>query len=135
MKRNDFDLFGDWFGLPFETENRRNEVMKTDIEESDNGYKLNIEVPSVKKGDVKVSLNDGYLVVTVEKKGKDIEKDNVGKVIHKERYFGTFKRSYYVGEAIKDNDIDAKLEDGVLVIDVKKPQKEEEKNSKFIEVK
>ena len=57
IRRNSYDPFFDLFDFPFESQHK-NEVMKTDIEENENAYKLSIEVPSVKKEDVKISLED-----------------------------------------------------------------------------
>lgn len=133
IRRNSYDPFFDLFDFPFESQHK-NEVMKTDIEENENAYKLSIEVPSVKKEDVKISLEDGYLNVFIEKKNENVEKDNKGKILHRERYYGSFKRAFYVGEDVKNKDISASLVDGVLGITVKKPVKEENKEVQYIDI-
>ena len=56
-------------------------------------------------------------------------------MIHRERFFGTYKRSYYVGDGIRQSDIGASLENGILNIEVKKPQRQEEESINYIEVK
>lgn len=132
-KQNYFDLFdpffNDFFGLDRNT--KYNEVMKTDIIDHDDSYEMKIDLPEVNKEDVKMSLEDGYL--TIEAK---VEKntENNDKYIRKERYYGEYKRSYYIGDNVKEEDIDAKLENGVLNLTIKKKEvKAPEK--KYIEIK
>ena len=133
LKNKKYDLFDDLFDFPY-SERRYLDLMKTDIEEYDDSYHINVEVPSVKKEDVKISLEDGYLTISIEKKNNNDLKDKTGKVIHKERYFGSIKRSYNVGD-VKEEDISAKLENGLLTVVIKKPEpvKEEEKR-KYIDI-
>ena len=54
--------------------------------------------------------------------------------MHRERYYGSFKRAFYVGEDVKNNDISASLVDGVLGITINKPVKEENKEIKYIDI-
>ena len=91
--------------------------MKTDIIDHEGFYEMKIDMPEINKDDIKMSLNDGYL--TIEAK---VEKntDNNDKYIRKERYYGEYERSYFVGDAVKEEDIDAKLENGVLTLNIKK---------------
>ena len=69
------------------------------------------------------------------KQDKD-EKDDKGRYIRRERFYGTAKRSFYVGEDVKQEDIKAKYTDGVLVLDVPKvqPKVEEEEAPKYIDI-
>lgn len=133
--RKNYDPFLDLlFEAPFYKENSHGELMKTDIEELNDSFRLTIEVPSVKKEDIRISFNEGYLDVEVEKKNMEVEKDNKGKILHKERFFGTLKRSYYLGDEIDENEICAKLENGELVVVVKKLLEKEEKKIKYINI-
>ncbi len=100
-------------------------VMKTDVQEHDEGYELDIDLPGIKKDDIKVSLENGYLTVNASK-NLDKDKKNIkGRVIRQERYSGAMQRSFYVGEALTEADVKAKFEDGVLKLNV--PKKEAEK--------
>ncbi len=131
--RNYFDLFdpffNDFFGL--DRNAKYNEVMKTDIIDHDGFYEMKIDMPEIKKEDVKMSLNDGYLTIEAKIEKNDDEND---KYIRKERYYGEYERSYYVGDNVKEEDIDAKLNDGVLTLNIKKTEaKAPEK--KYIEIK
>lgn len=131
--QNYFDLFdpffNDFFGLDRNV--KYNEVMKTDIIDHDGSYEMKIDLPDIKKEDVKMSLEDGYL--TIEAKINK-ENDSNEKYIRKERYYGEYERSYYVGTDIKETDIDAKLENGVLTLNITKPEVVKPEK-KYIEVK
>lgn len=97
-------------------------VMRTDIKESDDGYELDIDLPGYKKEDVRAELKEGYLTVSAETKKSDDEKDDSGRYIRRERYYGTCSRSFYVGEEVTQDDIKARFEDGILKLYV--PKKE-----------
>ena len=88
--------------------------MKTDVHEKDGQYDMDIDLPGFKKEDIKVELHDGYLQVSAVKGLNEEEKDEKGKLIRQERYSGSMQRSFYVGESIKQEDVKAKFEQGVL---------------------
>ena len=97
-------------------------IMKTDIKENEAGYDLAVELPGYKKEDLKLELKDGYLTINAEINHDNDEKDDKGNYIRRERYYGKSSRSFYVGEAVTEEDIKAKYEDGILNINV--PKKE-----------
>ena len=115
------DMFDDMFTSPFFT-NRSDMVMKTDITEKDGYYTLDMELPGCKKEDIHLELNDGYLNVSASHNTSKDEKDDKGNVIRQERYSGTFSRSFYVGENVKEEDIKASYENGELKITFPKEQ-------------
>ena len=87
-----------------------------------------------KKEDIKLSLDDGYLTIAASFNETEEEK-NKGKIIHRERHFGNFSRSFYVGEELEEKDIKAKLENGVLTLDVAKVEAiKKEKEKKYISI-
>lgn len=100
------------------------ETMKTDIKETDEGYELDIDLPGYKKEDIKAELKEGYMTITAEKKTEEENKDENGKFIYRERFIGNCSRSFYVGDAVTEEDIKAKFEDGILKMFV--PKKEAE---------
>ena len=100
-------------------------VMKTDVHEHDEGYELDIDLPGFKKDEIKLSLDNGYLLVSAAK-SLDKDKKNIkGKIIRQERYAGSMQRSFYVGDTLTETDIKAKFEDVVLKLSI--PKKEPEK--------
>ena len=104
-------------------------VMKTDVRETDSGYEVDIDLPGFKKDEVQVQLKDGYLTISAAKGLDKDEQDKKGNYIRRERYAGTLSRSFYVGDAVSEEDIHAKYEDGILKLSVpKKAPKAVEKN-------
>ena len=99
---------------------RANEIMKTDVKETENGYEVAIDLPGFKKEDVTCELKDGYLTISAEKKLEENEKNEEGKYIRRERYTGSQSRSFYVGEGIHEDEIKASFQDGILRLDVPK---------------
>ena len=135
MPRKNFDLFDDIFDDSFFVSRNDNKMMKTDVEEKDDGYEFAIDLPGVKKDNIKVSLDDGYLTISAKQESKDDEKNKHGKFIRRERYYGEVSRSFYVGESITEEDIKAKLEDGILKINIPKKENKQIDNKKYIEIK
>ncbi len=97
-------------------------IMKTDVHEHDDGYELDIDLPGMKKEEISLSLENGYLSVNAVKDLNKEEKDKKGKLIRQERYSGSMHRSFYVGDALTEEDIKAKFENGVLKLSI--PKKE-----------
>ncbi|MCR4577978.1 MAG: Hsp20/alpha crystallin family protein [Clostridiales bacterium] len=94
--------------------------MKTDVHEHEDHYEVDIDLPGFKKEDVTLELENGYMTVTASKGVDKDEKTEKGKLIRQERYAGALQRSFYVGDALTREDITAKLEHGVLSINVPK---------------
>ena len=95
-------------------------VMKTDIKEADGRYVIDIDLPGFKKDEIHAELKDGCLTISASK-GLDKE----GRYIRRERYAGAMSRSFYVGENVKQEDITARFENGILSLSV--PKEEEQK--------
>ena len=79
-----------------------------------------MELPGVKKENVTVELKDGALEIKVVSEVNNDEKDSKGKYLRRERFYGSCSRSFYVGEDVKQEDIKAKFDNGVLTITVPK---------------
>jgi len=133
-RRNDYDLFDDLFEGDDFLPRRESSIMKTDIKELKDGYEIHVDLPGYEKENINLELNDGYLQVTA-KQEKEENKEEEGKFIHKERFYGTCSRSFYVGDQIKEEDIRAEFKNGILKICVpKKEVKEELPEVKRIEI-
>ena len=113
---------------------RAAQVMKTDVHEHDDKYELDIDLPGFKKDEVKLSLENGYLLVSAAKGLDKEEKDKKGKLIRQERYAGSMQRSFYVGDAVKKEDVKAKFEDGVLRLTVPKNETEKVPEKQYIAI-
>lgn len=109
--------------------------MRTDVKDTDEGYELHVELPGCKKENVSAELKDGTLVISASTKSENDQKDENGKFIRRERFSGNCSRSFYVGDAVEQEDIKAKFEDGILKIFVpKKEAKPEIDTRKFIAI-
>ena len=108
------------------------QTMTTDVIEEENSYKLIIDIPGIKKEDIKIELDNGYLKISTSSSSSSEEKDKDGKCIRKERYSGHSSRSFYVGDKIKHDDIKAKIENGTLILNF--PKTKEKPQNKFIEI-
>ncbi len=123
-------LFDDWMALPFRSfesdldhklyGKHAARVMKTDLKEHDEGYELSVDLPGFKKEQIELQLQSGYLTITASKGLEEEDKDKKGRLVHQERYSGSMTRSFYIGEHIREEDVKAKFENGVLTLDFPK---------------
>ncbi|MCR5447790.1 MAG: Hsp20/alpha crystallin family protein [Erysipelotrichaceae bacterium] len=127
------DLFDSFFDDMFPTFNTAS-VMRTDIREKDGNYLLDIDLPGYKKEDIKISLYNGNLTIQAEHNDSKEEKDAKGNVIRQERYSGTCSRTFYVGESIRESDIHAGYENGILTLQIPTEQKKEAEEKKYINI-
>ena len=137
------DLLDDWMDFPrmdFGDIDRKlygkraAQVMKTDVHELGDKYELDIDLPGFKKDEIKLSLDNGYLSVSASKGLDKDKKDKKGKIIRQERYSGAMNRSFYIGDDVKQEDVKAKYEDGVLKLVVPKKESEKVQEKKYIAI-
>ena len=109
-KRNYYlnDYF-DLFDIPY---NKEKEYMKTDIFESNNRYIIEMDLPGIKKDNIKVNYENGYLTI---KATKNTLTANPNTYIRRERFYGETKRSFYIGIK-RETDIKATYQEGILQI-------------------
>ena len=129
-------LFNDLMDFPFDRGfffffKRESTLMKTDVKEKEGVYELEMELPGYKKEDVTAQLKNGYLTISASKNTGSEEKDEKGNYIRRERYCGQCARSFYVGEEVRQEDIKARFENGILMLSIPKeePQKPVEENT------
>jgi HSP20 family protein len=92
-----------------------------DIAEDDKEYLVKAELPEVAKEDVKVTVENGTLKISGERKA---EKEENGRKFHRvERYYGRFERSFSIPEDADGNNVSAGFKDGVLRVRVAKSEK------------
>lgn len=129
----DFDLFS----TPFEGFGSLMSIkhpMSTDIVEDGENLKIIMDLPGVKKENVKITLENGYLTISASTKGDSEEKNEEGTFIRRERHSGELTRSFAVSKDVSKDDIRAKLENGTLTLLVpKEPAKDASSNTIEIE--
>ena len=128
-RKNSFDLFDDFFYDDFFPTNNRKErtLMKTDIKEGKDKYILDIDLPGFDKQNINMSLNNGYLNIHA-KVNKEEKSDKDEKYVHQERFYGECSRSFYVGNEINEEDINAEFNNGILKIEIPKKDSEDRSN-------
>ena len=134
----------DWMNFPFESDfwGKKNplygkhvkNMMKTDIREHEGGYEVDIDLPGFTKDEISVQLEEGYLTVSASKAIDKDEEDKKGKYIRKERYAGAMQRSFYVGNALTQEDIRAKYENGILRLSIPKKDEKAVETKKHIAI-
>lgn len=101
-----------------------------DIIEDDKEWLLKADLPEVKKEDVKVTVENGVLTITGERKFEKEEKDR--KYHRVERSYGNFLRSFALPDAADGTKVNAEFKDGVLKVHLPKSEKA---RPKTVEVK
>ncbi|GAB3051399.1 MULTISPECIES: Hsp20/alpha crystallin family protein [Bacillaceae] len=136
---NPFNMIDDFFDdafkdFPLARRNLVTDPFKVDIQETDNEYLVDAELPGIKKNDIDVTLNDeGRLTISVNREENVDTKDEDNNYIHQERRYDSMQRSLFLANA-KTDDVKAKLEDGLLRITVGKDEQAVKDNSRKIEI-
>ena len=134
-RRDNFDLFNDFFGDDSFFTKKQPNLMKTDIKEKNNSYVIEMDLPGFNKENINLSLNNGYLEISA-KTVKEEKNDEDEKYLRQERYYGECSRSFYIGEDLTEEDINAEFKNGILKITIPKKEEQEQKaQTKQIEIK
>ncbi len=146
------DLFDEVFNFPVDYGKRlRNEMLDkkrctTDIKEFDDRYELEMEFPGFDKSDIKAELKNGYLIVSAEHAEKKDTEDETAeaaegaeakkepKYICRERFYGKYERSFFVGKDLSKEDIKAQYANGILTLVIPKKVSRPEGESEIISI-
>lgn len=127
--------FGDWGDLSKNFfEGTQQGMLKTDVKEMDGNYQLEMELPGYKKEEINAKLENGYLTIEATKQHENEEKDHNQNYVRRERYQGSVSRSFYVGDQIKNEDIKAKFENGILLLTLPKKELIDQANDNWIRI-
>ena len=106
--------------------------MKSDVRERKDDYILDIDLPGFGKDDIKVYLENGYLIVSASK-NTEKQKEN-DRYLRQERYSGAYKRSFFIGHRANQEDIKAAYKRGVLRLIIPKTEAKETSHSGMIAI-
>lgn len=136
--RSEMDhLFDDFLGVGFPTSRilaeKRDELLpQLDVKENDKAIMIEAELPGMSEKDVELTLRDGILSISGEKKfEKREDKDNYHVM---ERRYGSFRRTLRLPDTIDEGKVAAKFDKGVLTVTVPK-KAEAVRQTKKIEIK
>lgn len=121
---NNFDSLIDSFfndDFPWRSPSVYDSSFKVDVSESDTGYTVEADMPGFTKDDIDIDLDEGRLTISCEKNEESDKSDESKNYVHKERRSTKLARSMYFPD-IDENNIRARLENGVLTIDLPKAQ-------------
>ena len=92
-------------------------VFNTDVIDTGDAFKLECELPGFKKEDIKIDIENDCLTISAERSSED--KDEKENYVKRERFYGSFTRSFDVSGINVDN-IEAGYSDGVLTVTLPK---------------
>ncbi|HHT64479.1 MAG: Hsp20/alpha crystallin family protein [Caldicoprobacterales bacterium] len=133
--RRSMDLFDldSWFDNFFRSAFRPtfygfDHQMKVDIKDNEKNYVIEAELPGVDKSEINVELRDDILTIGVQR--NEITEEERENYIHKERRTSSMSRSFQV-ENVQPQDIKARFDNGVLVIELPKSEIEAKKQHRI----
>ena len=94
--------------------------MRIDVSEKDNAYLVKADIPGVKKEDINVRIDGNIVQIDAEVNREKETKDNSGKVLRSERYWGNISRTFSLAQDVDDSKVVAKYADGVLSLELPK---------------
>ena len=133
-RKGSFDLFDDFFKDDDFFSQRTNALMKTDIKEKKDKFVIEMDLPGYNKDNINIELNNGYLTISANVSKENNEGDDE-KYVRQERFFGECSRSFYVGDEVEKEDIEAEFKNGILKIDIPKKEEKKIETTKKIEIK
>jgi len=105
------------------------------VKENDKAYIVELAAPGMKKEDFNVHLNDeGNLVVKMEKKQENKEEDKNARYLRREFSYSRFEQTLILPDDVKKEEISAKVEHGVLTVELPKLVEEKVKLSRQIDI-
>jgi HSP20 family protein len=98
---------------------------RMDISENEKEIIIQAEVPGVDKKDINISIKDFVLTIEGEKKKKEVERKS--NFFRSERFYGSFTRSFELPDNVDVDNVNAKYENGILIIELNKKELEKPK--------
>ncbi len=111
-------VFNDFFGNEW-VENQNKSVPAINIQQGENGFTVEVAAPGMTKEDCKVSLDeDNNLVVSFEKKSESEDRNKKGTYLRREFSYTQFTRKMILPDNVEKDNISAKVENGVLTVEI-----------------
>ena len=129
-----YDLFDTFFNPWYDDSEYNKKAPKQQASQNTQNLmktELQMELPGYKKEEVQAALHKGYLTISA---AKSAEETVEGKYLRRERYTGSCQRSFYVGEYLRQEDIRASFQNGILTLFVPKEDKTKTEEKKYITI-
>ena len=121
LQREVDSIFDQFFGRGSDEETSAVWAPRTDLSETDDAYRIRLDVPGMEKDDITINLQNNTLTVRGERGSEQTTEDE--EYVRVERAFGTFHRTFTLPDAVDAENIEAAYDDGVLTIHVPKTEK------------
>ena len=109
------------FMAPIRAERGLDELnIRVDVVEKDGMFKVTADLPGVKKEDIHVRIDGNLVQIDAETKQEKEVKENGGKVLCNERYYGAVSRAFSLSQDVDESKSTAKYENGVLTLELPK---------------
>lgn len=106
------------------------EDFDVDIEETDTAYKVEADLPGLTKEDIKLDYTDNVLSISAHRETETEEKDEKKNYIRRERSSRSYSRQFLI-KNVDESAIAASFENGVLMIDLPKKEKDRSKTNRI----
>jgi len=120
LQREVDSIFDQFFGRGEDDETSAVWAPRTDLSETDEAFRIRLDVPGMKKEDITVNLQNNTLTVSGERSSERTEEGE--EYVRVERAFGNFHRTFTLPDAVDQENVEASYEDGVLTINVPKTE-------------
>jgi HSP20 family protein len=120
LQREVDSIFDQFFGRGDDEETSAVWAPRTDLSETDEAFRIRLDVPGMTKEDITVNLQNNALTVSGERTSERKEDDE--EYVRVERAFGSFHRTFTLPDAVDAENVTAAYTDGVLTIDVPKTE-------------
>lgn len=105
------------------------------VKETDKSYTVELAAPGMTKSDFNVHINDeGNLIIKMEKKQENKEEDKSARYLRREFSYTKFEQTLILPDDVKKDAIAARVENGVLTVELPKIVEEKAKVSRQIEI-
>lgn len=116
------DFFDEMSRSFFSPELPKKHTIRTDITDNGKEFLLEAELPGFEKSDIAIDIKGDRMLISASKETSSDEKDQAGNIVRRERFCGSFSRSFDVS-AIDTESIDAEYKNGVLLVTLPKKEK------------
>lgn len=113
-------FFNEDFFAPFTPFAAGGNSLRVDLKETDNAYLIEADLPGIAKDDISLQYANNYL--TISAKRQENEEKQAENYLRRERRYGEFQRSFYIGN-VQEDKIAAAFKDGVLTVTLPKQEK------------
>ena len=120
LQREVDSIFDQFFDRGEEDETSAVWAPRTDLSETDDAYRIRLDVPGMKKEDIAVNLQNNTLTVSGERASE--RKEEGEEYVRVERAFGNFHRTFTLPDAVDQENVEAAYDNGVLTIHVPKTE-------------